>query len=217
MSWVAVGGAAVGVIGGALTQDKNGGAGAQSSNREPWANAQPLLVQSLNQAYGLGQQYQNQPFSPAQTAAYGNAAHLSDYGRQIVPSLLAQLGQQPLGYDKNNPGRRPQAFDWQSALLANPRQVENVQAAPVAPPAPVVAAAAPAAAPQFMQQGGDFLTHALARASGQSEAAAQGQQGRYGSYGYGDPMTAQNMGDARMYMLLGGRDPNQELSIFGGR
>lgn len=145
MSWLNVGVAAVGVVGGALSDSgkkSNGGAGTTSGSNEPWANAQPLLVQSLNQAYGLQQQYAQNPFSPAQQAAYGNQAQLSDYGRQVVPSLLGQLSSQPLGYDKNNPNARPEAFDWKSALLAQPRSVAAAPAAPQAAPAAQ-------AAPQF--------------------------------------------------------------------
>lgn len=216
MAWIgALAGAAISGIGSAMSSDKNGGAGASSGSKEPWANAQPLLVQALNQAYGHGQRYQDQPFSPAQQAAYGNSAHMSDYGRQVVPLLLQQLGQQPLGYDKNNPGRRPQAFDWQSALLANPRRVEGVQA--VAPPPPPPVAAAPVPIAPFMQEGGDMASRIAARIAGQTEGQAAGQQGQYGTYHYGDQLTPQNQTDARMYLLLGGNDPKDQLSYLRPR
>src|SRR5690606_8017826 len=122
MSWGAVAGAAVGVVGGALTSDKGGGAGASSSSNEPWANAQPWLVQLLNQGYGMQQDLQNQPFSPQQQTAYDNQFALSDYGRDLIPSLLGQMQNQPVGFDKNNRDARPQAWNWggSGGLLGGP-------------------------------------------------------------------------------------------------
>lgn len=209
MPWGAVAGAAISVAGNALTSDKKGGAGSSQSSNEPWANAQPLLVQTLNNAYGLGDKYAREPISPLQQTAYDQQFALSDYARDLVPSLLGQIEAQPLGYDKNNPTARPRAWNFNAPALSQGMRPRQAAPAPVAAPA-----AAPAESPRFVQQGGqdlDFSRQALSRQFGNPEGMVQGS---YGSYKYGDPLTEANQMDARMYALLGGVDPYGQLTQF---
>lgn len=58
--------AAKGLLGG----DKNGGAGAQQENREPWKPAQPYLLDNLEQNKKLQSFYAKNPFSDTQKQQY---------------------------------------------------------------------------------------------------------------------------------------------------
>ena len=122
MSWGAVAGAAVGVVGGPLAnkgKDKNGGAGTTTATKEPWMDAAPWLREIINQGTHLNNAYASNPFSAAQQQAYSNQYALSDGVRGLIPELLGQLGQQPVGFDPSNPTARAKAFDWRSILGAN--------------------------------------------------------------------------------------------------
>lgn len=116
MSWGAVAGAAIGVVGSAMS-DKGGGGGggggaSQTSSSEPWMMAQPWMLQNIAQGQKLQTQYQDQPFSPQQLAAINNQYGANDYIRNLVPSLLGQLSGQQLGFDRGNVNAKPQAWDW---------------------------------------------------------------------------------------------------------
>lgn len=120
MSWGAVAGAAIGVVGTALTSDKNGGAGSSTATKEPWAEAAPWLKNLLAQGQTLNDQYTATPFNAQQQQAFGNMANQSAYMQQLTPSLLSQLSGQQTGYDRNNPTARPQAFNFGGLLSENP-------------------------------------------------------------------------------------------------
>lgn len=216
MSWGAVVGAGVGLLGSAMSSDKNGGAGAQSqtSSKEPWAPAQPWLLRNLVQGQALQDQYTAQPFSPKQQAAYDNSYAQSDYMRQLVPSLLGQMGNQGVGFDANNPLAKPKAWDWTAGLGSGapnlgPQSVGGAQATPsAAPPA---------------QQGGDFMQQGYG--DPQLEKYMQGggdllgnsvfidpsqYTGKFGSFKYGDAMPqpgTQGYKDMNDYFAYGGQDP----------
>lgn len=154
MSWGAIGAAAVGVVGGALAGGKSSG-GTTTASKEPWSAAVPWLTSNLNQGQALQQQYMQNPFNPAQQAAYGNLFAGNDYINQLMPSLLATASQQN-GFDRSNPRARPQQFSFMGAggmpamqrysgLLGTANGTMNTAANPFAQiPA---AAAAPAPAP----------------------------------------------------------------------
>lgn len=154
MSWVAVGGAAVGVVGNALTKDKNGGAGTTTSSKDPWIGAAPWLEQLLSQGQGLSTGYFTNPFSARQEAAYNNQYALSDAMKNQIPSLLMQLQTQPTGFDPSkgnasSAGNAQKGWDWASlfngGLLNQQRGLLSLGAgsASIAPQA----AAAPAPMP----------------------------------------------------------------------
>jgi hypothetical protein len=111
-----VAGAAVGVVGSALSSDKKGGAGTQTATKEPWAEAAPWLKDLLAQGQSLNNQYTATPFNAQQQQAFGNMANQSAYMQNLTPSLLGQLSGQQLGYDRNNPTARPQAFNFNGLL-----------------------------------------------------------------------------------------------------
>jgi len=122
-----------------MTSDKNGGAGTQTATKEPWLMAQPWLLSNMTQGQALQDRYTAQPFSPRQQAAYDNSYALTDYGRDLVPSLLGQIQGQQVGFDKSNPTAKPKAWDWNaigSGLLGQ-KSVANASAAPAPAPAPV--------------------------------------------------------------------------------
>lgn len=52
--------------------DKNGGAGVQSSSRDPWGPAQPYLKKNLETNQGLQDYYAKNPFSQLQQQQYQN-------------------------------------------------------------------------------------------------------------------------------------------------
>lgn len=116
MTWGAIGGAAIGVAGSALMGGGGGGGGSESSS-VPFFAAIPGMVRNANKAAELEGQYFDQPFNPQQLAAINNLYGQSDYMRRLIPGLLQQMQGQQVGFDRNNPTVRPQA--WNFGLLAN--------------------------------------------------------------------------------------------------
>ena len=118
MPWGAVAGAVASYglskMGG---DDKNGGAGASTQSKEPWLMAQPWITSNMQQGQALQQQLAAQPFSPQQQQAYNNSYAQSDYMRSLVPSLLGQMQNQQVGFDRT--GQQPNkqnAWDWSGLL-----------------------------------------------------------------------------------------------------
>lgn len=109
MAWI---GAAIGAVGGLLSSASSDGGGGGSSSSGPWAAAQPWMARQAIQGNALQDLYTQSPFNQQQLAAYNNQFTLSDYAKKILPGLLQSLGSQQLGYDRNNPTARPQAFNW---------------------------------------------------------------------------------------------------------
>ncbi len=215
MAWI---GAAIGAVGGLLSNsmssDKNGGAGSSSASKEPWAAAQPWLLSNLAQGQALQSQYQAQPFSAQQQAAYDNSYALTDYGRALVPSLLNQIQGQQVGFDKSNPTAKPAAWDWNAVGGLGQTSVTNAK---------------PAADTSSKSMGDDLSsfinqteglngTNSIMTPGGYADTyggmqsaygSAQGAGG-YGSFRYGmatQPGTQARL-DQEKYFLLGGADPN---------
>lgn len=217
MSWVAVGGAAVGVVGNALSDKGGGGQGSsQQSSSEPWAPAQPWMVRNIVQGQALQDQMTANPFSPQQQAAYDNSYALNDYTRRLVPGLLSQLQGQQVGFDPSKPDARPQAWNWSGLLSDNAPDLGQKSVLNARPPA-----APPGAAPA--QQGGDFVQQGYG--DPQLEKYMQGggdllgntvfidpsqYTGKYGAFKYGDAMPqagTQAYKDMNDYFAYGGQDP----------
>jgi hypothetical protein len=207
MSWGAVIGAGAGLLGSAMSSsgDKNGGAGTQSQSKEPWAPAQPWLLSNIVQGQNLQNQYTANPFSPKQQAAYDNSYAQGDYMRSLIPGLLGQMQDQPMGFDPANPLARPKAWDW-NALGGGGNglgQRSLSDAAARATPAKEEPKLA-----DFLQQG-DVL-------SGATMSSFDGQtmlgNGGYGSFRYGmdvKPGTKEYR-DMSEYFAMGGMDPNNQ-------
>jgi hypothetical protein len=119
MTWGAIGGAAVGVVGGMMSDSGGGGGGqSQSQSKQPWMPATPWLMNNLNRGQTLQSQYEAQPFNAQQQQAYGNQANQSAYMRAAVPSLLRQMQGNQIGFDRSNPNARPAAFNWDGLMAA---------------------------------------------------------------------------------------------------
>lgn len=138
MSWGAVIGAGVGLVGQAMDKKKNGGAGSSSQSYTPYATGDWIKALA-QQGADLSGAYALNPMSERQTAAYDNQYALSDSARALVPSLLGQLGSQQVGFDPRNPTAKAKAFDWtelMSGLSANQKPVSGLSSmtavAPVA-------------------------------------------------------------------------------------
>jgi hypothetical protein len=116
-------GAAIGAVGSiaaaSMSSNKNGGAGTTTSTKEPWLMAQPFITDQLGQGKALSASYLAQPQSAQQQAAVNNIYGQSDYMRSLVPSLLGQLQDQPIGYDPSNP-QKQKAWNWQGLTGAAP-------------------------------------------------------------------------------------------------
>lgn len=211
-TWAAVGSAAVGVVGSAVLSNSgsksNGGAGTQTTDKAPWAAAQPWITNNMQTGQALQQQLAAQPFSPQQSAAYQNAFNQGDYMRSLVPSLLGQMQGQPVGFNQNDPNARPSAWNWDaltgSANGLNQQSVAN--AAP--PPAPTT----DPNAGKFAQQGQVSWNPW----GGNPDPTAIKSQftGGYGAFKYGDQPTAgtQAYRDMMEYKNYGGADP---LNVYG--
>lgn len=211
MSWGAVIGAGAGLIGSAMSSsgDKNGGAGTQTQSKEPWAPLQPWLLTNALQGIGLQGQYQAQPFSPQQQAAYDNSYAQGDYMRNLVPSLLGQLGQQPVGFDPANPTARQTPWDWSGTGAGGAPNLNQRSVLGAKP------AATPAAAPKEENPLGTFLQQNDPM-SGMNMSSFDGQtmlgSGGYGSFRYGQDVKpgTQAYRDMTEYFNYGGLDPNNQ-------
>lgn len=215
MPWGAAVGAGIGLLGDAMKEDRNGGAGTKNSSAEPWVFAQPFLLQNIAQGQALQNEYAARPFSARQQRAYENQYALSDYGRQLVPSLLGQMQGQPVGFDKKNPTARPKAWDWNSlASGMGQRTISDV-----VEPTP----AKKEEAKEFRQQDMGYTPQQQALIDsgrspwllGETQFVQSGGingglgNGGYGSYVYGStpqPGT-QAYRDMAEYFLMGGNDP----------
>lgn len=215
MPWGAVAGAVVGSVANkALNKEKNGGAGASTATKEPWDAAAPWLKDILAGGQDLYAQYQSQPFNAQQRQAYTNSYALSDYARELVPSLLGQLQAQPVGFDPSNPSAKAKAWDWSQGLDlltgAGRGSMGNAQAAQDAADAAKPAAAAPAGWAwdgKFHSQ--DDVLSGL-NFTGHDSAGNLVGTGGFGSWQYGAgalPGTDQ-WRDRAEYFLRGGADPN---------
>jgi hypothetical protein len=230
MPWGAAIGA-IGAIGAAsISSDKDGGAGTTTASKEPWAAAQPWLMNNINRGQDLQQRYQDQPFSTQQQNAYDNSYAQSDYMRSLVPSLLGQIQAQPLGYDKDNPTAKAQGWNWSGLLgdsLGLNQKSVNTKPEPVAAPAP--AAAAPALDTSSFRDTTGFMDLRMPNGAflpPGSDGAQWGDVtsgnpaqslGGFGSWKYGQqakPGTQQD-NDMRMYFAMGGQDPNRLYANFG--
>ena len=228
MPWGAVAGAAIGLVGDSMNKPKNGGAG--TTSKEPWSAAEPWLLSNIEQGQALQQQLQAKPFSDRQNAAYDNTYALTDYQRQLTPSLLGQLSSSPMGYDPSNPTARPKAFNFGTGgslgdtgdigggglggLLSTLGQqsIRN----PTAP-----AAAAPAADSLLS---GDYraldptslkLAGGRGMLTGPGGAVDMTSNGGFGSFVYGSqpkPGTKEYR-DMKEYLAWGGEDP---YGMYGG-
>lgn len=214
MSWGAVIGGGIALAGNMMSDDKNGGAGTQQQSKEPWAPLQPWLLSNAMTGIGLQGQYQAQPFSPQQQAAYDNSYAQSDYMRDLVPSLLGQLQQQPVGFDPANPTAKQKPWNWQGLAgdgAPNLNQRSVLGAKPTA---------APAAAPKEENPLGTFLQQNDPM-SGMNMSSFDGQtmlgSGGYGSFRYGMDVKPGTKAyrDMNEYFLMGGLDPNNQYGRGG--
>jgi hypothetical protein len=218
MPWGAVAGAAINVIGGAMTKDKNGGAGTTSASKEPWSAAAPWLTGVVQQGTELNDYYNKNPFSAQQQAAYDNSYAQSDYMRGLIPSLLGQMQSQPLGYDKDNPDAKAKSWDWNSLAGGVAGQGSMTAAAAKQAAAEQAARDAAAAAKKKDPWTGDFVNQGTVL-GGQEYVG----NGGIGSGGFGTWRYGQNSGqapeigsqayrDMMEYFNYGGQDPN---NIYG--
>jgi hypothetical protein len=75
MTWGAVAGAAIGVVGSAMSDgggSSGGGAGTTTQSKDPWMAAQPWMQSNIAQGQNLQGRYSAAPFNQAQLDAYGN-------------------------------------------------------------------------------------------------------------------------------------------------
>lgn len=68
----------------------NGGAGTQTSERTPWAPAQPYIMRGLQDTSTLNDYYQKKPFSDLQNKYYGQQfADLDNFRNTVAPGLMS--------------------------------------------------------------------------------------------------------------------------------
>ena len=145
MSWAAVAGAGVGLLG-TMMAPKNQ---SSTNTKEPWAPAQAFMAGNLARGQQLQDFYQQNPFSNAQKAAYGNQFALSDQYRQMMPQLAAGLNRGQ--FDRSNPTARPTQTQFSAPNLgmsslqaSNPFAADQMPStAPIAPPPGQAPGAAP--------------------------------------------------------------------------
>lgn len=82
--------------------------GTSTNTRDPWAPAQPFLLNQLTAGAALQDKLQQQPFSQAQQTAYGNQGNLLDAINGQMPALLAGFGANASGANQFTRGARNQ-------------------------------------------------------------------------------------------------------------
>lgn len=90
MSWGAVAGAAISVVGSSMS---DGGGGTTTQSSEPWGPAAPWLEDLIQQGRDLGGHYQANPFNRQQQTGYQNLFSDLDHFRNTIA---------PQGFDFNN-------------------------------------------------------------------------------------------------------------------
>ena len=101
--WNIAGALAGGLFGGDDTET--------SSQKSPWAPAQPWLQSNIGSGQTLQNFYQKNPFSQAQLNAYGNSAALTDNFRNTSGSLINQMNNMKQ-FDRSNPEAKPTQFNF---------------------------------------------------------------------------------------------------------
>ncbi|SEF19466.1 hypothetical protein ABL840_05065 [Variovorax sp. NFACC27] len=212
MPWGVVGAIGGTVVNNVMADGKGGSGGSsQQSSSEPWAMAQPWMMSNIVSGMNLQNQLTASPFSPQQQAAYDNSYALNDYMRNLVPSLLGQIGGQQVGFDPKNPSARPQAWNWAGLLSEGDPNLGQRSVLNAKPPS-TAADTAPKQSGTFTQQG-DVL-NGMNRTGQNADGSLIGAGG-YGSFKYGMPMPqpgTQAYRDMSEYFANGGADPND---IYG--
>lgn len=231
MSWVAVGGAAVGAVGSMMSSSgskTNGGAGTTTGTKEPWLQAQPWIMNNMNSGQTLQNQYTQNPFNAQQLGAHQALSGQTGYMNALVPSLLGQISSQPVGFDRSNPNARPTAYNFNGTgsntgsgsggLLGMLSGAQGGTSAANPPPP----AAAPAQSNDFVQQGYnqsfdgtnnmDPNAYTAWGAGGPPVGIFGGGNytGKLGTFKYGDAMPqagTQQYRDMSAYFANGGVDP----------
>lgn len=210
MSWVGIGGAAAGaVVSGVMSDGGGGGGGAGSStqSKEPWAPAQPWIMNNLMQGQNLQNAYTAQPFSDAQNRAYNNQGNQSAYMRALVPDLLGQIGGQQVGFDRANQNARPNAFNFASNGTLQGLLAQMASGANNGSPMDNTPKVQQPEAGDFTQQNGIVSGMNM---TGTSPTGLVGNGG-YGTFKYGMPTPqpgTQQYRDMSAYFANGGVDPN---------
>lgn len=223
MTWFAVGGAAVGVIGQLTSSDSNGGAGATTATKEPWSAAAPWLKSNIATGQSLQNQYAANPFNQQQLNSYGAQSNQTAYINQLIPSLLDQLGNQPTGFDRSNPTARPTAYNFNGmgrqggqaapsgasgGLLGMLSQGNSNSGTSAANPIPS------AVAPPALTGDGSFLQTTQRDSRDPMPwlwGSERGSAGGYGAFKYGEAMPqagTQAYRDMSSYFANGGTDPS---------
>lgn len=232
MSWGAVAGAAVGVVGSALS-DSGGGGGGQtaSQSKQPWMPATPWLMNNLASGQRLQSQYEAQPFNAQQQQAYQNQANQGAYMRAAVPNLLRQMQGQQLGFDRANPNARATAFNW-DGLMSAAKEGEAARAQQgglldmLNSGGAVNSSLTPMAEPPKKQDDGTFLQQDMGYTPTQQRLLDEGRNpwmmgytqalggqgssnGSYGAYRYGDQVQPGTPAyrDMMEFFMRGGNDP----------
>ncbi|MBT2300360.1 hypothetical protein J7E70_07770 [Variovorax paradoxus] len=220
MSWGAVAGAAIGVVGSSMSSGGGGGGGqSQTATKEPWAPLQPWILNNATRGQNLQDQYAAQPFNAQQQGAFQNQANQGAYMRGLVPDLLGQMQGQQLGFDRSNPNARAKAFNWDGSKggllnLLTQAPAVNSSLTPMAEPKKEDK--------QFVQQHDgytDIQRQLMDPANGGRNPFLLGggydqlqhapATGSYGAFKYGDdpkPGTAAYR-DMNEFFLMGGADP----------
>lgn len=208
MPWGAAVGAGIGLLGDAMKDDKNGGAG--TTSKEPWAEAAPWLKDQIKTGQDLQGQYAQNPFNAQQLNAYANMGRTSQYANQLVPDLLGQIGGRSTGFDRANTNGRVTPYSFNGAgsgaaggsggllgMLSQSAMGNPTSAANPPPPAPAAPVAAPVSdAPGYGEfKYGNFPTEGSQAHKDMltyfSQYGANGAADPYGIYGNRGATTAQ--------------------------
>lgn len=86
MTFGAIGGAAIGLIGSSMG---GGGGGGQTQSKEPWEAARPWLEDNIRTGQDLQRFYQQNPFNRQQQDAYNNIfSDQSNFRGNIAPGMM---------------------------------------------------------------------------------------------------------------------------------
>jgi len=86
MTWGMIGSA---VVGGVLSRSQKSGGGTTTENKQPWAPAQPYILDSLKSGQQLRDYYRQNPFNPQQKTSYQNMfGDIDNFRQNTAPGLM---------------------------------------------------------------------------------------------------------------------------------
>ena len=160
------------IIGGLTSKKSSSTPATQTASKDPWAPAQPWMLENIKQGQALQCQYQANPFSDLQKNSYSNQFQNTDQMRSLAQQLLGGLGK-PQAFDRNNPSVKP-TLPFDLSALFQAQQARQAQPASATSHAGTAKRSIRASATDAYLSSASATANALSTAAGTASNAATG-------------------------------------------